>query len=58
LAPLRTEWRKLAASIGENNPNWVVFPGEIFCRSFESHSFPQQLQTSEQNGSRRCQKLF
>jgi hypothetical protein len=29
LAPLRTEWRKFAASTGENNPNWVVFPGKM-----------------------------
>jgi hypothetical protein len=50
--------RNLPSAFGENNSNWVVFPSETFCRSFQSQAFSQQLQTSEQKGGRRCPKIL
>jgi hypothetical protein len=58
LAPLRTEWWKFAASIGENNPNWVVFPGKMSGEALVVAALSQQLRASEQTGSPALPKKF
>jgi hypothetical protein len=40
---------EISASIGENNPNWVVFPGKIVWRSLKS--------PSSRSSSRRASKV-